>query len=324
MSKLTASALAAAIATGLAIAPAQATPFKATLAQNMSPISGVTIIAKEKGFFDKHGLDISVSGFTSGKQCLNAVLGGAAEIATTAEAPTTAAAMSKQPIAFLARMEYSDLKTLTSASSGIKSMADLKGKKIAFTAGTGSEVYTTALLKKAGLTKADVKLTNLRPQDMLPALSAGDIDAYNTWEPHVSNGVKALGGKVSELDTKGVYAETFNIVVMKKYLEENPKLIDAFLKALIDAEAWMKANKDEAIAIVAKVAGMKPDALAAIWKDYVYNVVLDQKQLDVLTAHATWRLDSGNHPPGATMPDFSTVIVPGPLKAIAPDRVTIP
>ena len=245
MSKLTASALAAAIATGLAIAPAQATPFKATLAQNMSPISGVTIIAKEKGFFDKHGLDISVSGFTSGKQCLNAVLGGAAEIATTAEAPTTAAAMSKQPIAFLARMEYSDLKTLTSASSGIKSMADLKGKKIAFTAGTGSEVYTTALLKKAGLTKADVKLTNLRPQDMLPALSAGDIDAYNTWEPHVSNGVKALGGKVSELDTKGVYAETFNIVVMKKYLEENPKLIDAFLKALIDAEAWMKANKKQ-------------------------------------------------------------------------------
>jgi aliphatic sulfonates family ABC transporter substrate-binding protein len=324
ISRLKAGGLAAALAAVLFAGPAEAAKFKATLAQNMSPISGVTIVAKDKGFFEKHGLDISVSGFTSGKQCLNAVLGGAAEIATTAEAPTTAAAMSKQPIAFLARMEYSDLKTLTAAGSGIKSLADLKGKKIAFTAGTGSEVYTVALLKKAGLSKADVKLTNLRPQDMLPALSAGDIDAYNTWEPHVSNGVKAMGAKVAELDTKGIYAETFNIVVMKSYLKDNPELISAFLKALIEAEAWMKANPEEAIATVAKVAGMKADALAAIWKDYVYNVVLDQKQLDVLTAHAAWRLESGNHPPGATMPDFSTVIVPGPLKAIAPDRVTIP
>ncbi|MBO6521804.1 MAG: NrtA/SsuA/CpmA family ABC transporter substrate-binding protein [Rhodospirillales bacterium] len=303
--------------------PADAAKFEATLAQNMSPISGVTIVAKKKGFFEKHGLDISVSGFTSGKQCLNAVLGGAAQIATTAEAPTTAAAMAKQPIAFLARMEYSDLKTLTAAGSKIGSLADLKGKKLAFTAGTGSEVYTVALLKKAGLTKDDVTLTNLRPQDMLPALAAGDIDGYNTWEPHISNGLKTLGDKAVELDTKGIYAETFNIVVMKDYLAKNPELVSAFLKALLDAEAWMKANQEEAISIVAEVAGMKRDDLAAIWKDYIYNVVLDQKQLDVLTAHAAWRLESGNHPPGATMPDFATVIDTGPLKAIAPERVTI-
>lgn len=316
--------LATAVLIGLHTAPAHAAEFEATLAQNMSPISGVTIVAKSKGFFEKHGIDVNVSGFTSGKQCLNAVLGGAAQIATTAEAPTTAAAMSKQPIAFLARMEYSDLKTLTAKSAGIKTLADLKGKRIAFTAGTGSEVYTNALLKKAGLTKDDVKLTNLRPQDMLPALSAGDIDAYDTWEPHISNGLKALGDKAVELDTKGIYAETFNIVVMQDYLEENPKLIKAFLSAMLDAEAWMKANPEEAITIVADVAGMKREDLAAIWKDYVYNVVLDQKQLDVLEAHAAWRLESGNHPPGATMPDFTKVIFPGPLKSIAPDRVTAP
>ena len=200
-----------------------------------------------------------------------------------------------------------------------------KSDKIAFTAGTGSEVYTVALLKKAGLTKDDVKLTNLRPQDMLPALAAGDIDAYNTWEPHITNGMKTLGSKVTELDTKGVYAETFNIVVMKEYLKDNPDLIKAFLTSLLEAEAWMKANKEDAITVVAKVAGMKREDLAPIWKDYIYNVVLDQKQLDVLTAHAAWRLESGNHPPGAAMPDFvKDVIVPGPLKSIAPDRVTLP
>lgn len=314
----------AALCAALAIVPqSAAADMKATLALNLSPISGVAIVAIEEGFFAKRGLDVTQSNFTSGKQALNAVLGGAAQIATTAEAPTTAASMAKQPIAFLARMEYSDLKTVTSAASGIASLSDLKGKKLAFTAGTGSEVYTTALLAKAGLTKDDVTLTNLRPQDMLPAMAAGDIDAYNTWEPHIANGLKTLGDKVKQLDTAGIYSETFNIVVMQDYLAANPELIDAFLRALIDAEAWMKANREDAITTVAAAVGMERGDLAPIWDDYIFNVVLDQRQLDVLTAHAQWRLDSGNHPPGAEMPDFADVIFSGPLKAIDPARVTI-
>ncbi len=307
----------------LAATPSRAADMEATLALNLSPISGVAIVAIEKGMFSDHGLAITQSNFTSGKQALNAVLGGGAQIATTAEAPTTAAAMAKLPIAFLARMEYSDLKTVVSTSSGIGAPADLKGKKLAFTAGTGSEVYTMALLAKAGLSPDDVQLTNLRPQDMLPAMAAGDIDAYNTWEPHVANGLKTLGDKVVQIDTAGVYSETFNIVVMKDYLAENPDLIDAFLRALIDAEAWIEANREEAITVVAEAVGMAPADLAPIWDDYVFHVTLDQRQMDVLSAHAQWRLDSGNHPPGAEMPDFSTVVVPGPLKAIDPARVTV-
>ena len=61
--------------------------------------------------------------------------------------------------------------------TGVKTKADLRGKRIAFTAGTGSEVYTATLLKSAGLTAKDVTLVNLRPQEMLPALAAGSIDA---------------------------------------------------------------------------------------------------------------------------------------------------
>ena len=301
---------------------ASADVMKARLAQNLSPISGVAIVAQQKGFFAKRGLEITVSNFTSGKQCLNTVIGGGADIATTAEAPTTAAAMAKQPIAFLARMEYSDLKTLTAATSGIASKPGLKGKKIAFTAGTGSEVYTMSLLKAAGLGKDDVTLVNLRPQDMLPALSAGSIDAYNTWEPHIANGKKTLTDKVKELDTRGIYAETFNIVVMRPYLEANPELIDRFLRALIDAEGWMKANPEDAITVVASTVGMKRQDLAPIWPDYIYHVVLDDKQMGILQAHASWRLASGNHPPGAVMPDFKTVVEPGPLKKIDPKRVT--
>src|ERR1700730_5677003 len=190
---------------------------KVRLAQNQGPISGVSIVADRQGLFAKNGLDVEVSNFTTGKQCLDTVMGGAADIATTAEAPTTAAAMSGQKIAFLARTEYSYIKILTAAAAGIRKL--LKGKRIAFTAGTGGEVYTMELLKAAILGKDDVTLVNLRPQDMVAALSSGSIDAYGTLEPHINNGIKALGVKARPLDTKGIYAETFNIVMMQNYLQ---------------------------------------------------------------------------------------------------------
>lgn len=246
-------------------AQAHAELLKARLAQNLGPISGIVIVAKDQGFFEKRGLDVSTSNFTSGKQCLDTVVGGGADIATTAEAPVTAAAMAGQPIALLARMEYSDLKTVVASKAGIKSKADLKGKRIAFTAGTGSEVYTSALLSGAGLKNEDVTLVNLRPQEMLPALASGSIDAFDTWEPHIANAKKAMGTDVTEIDTKGVYSETFNIVVMRDYLEKNGPLVEKFLAAIIDAEAWMKANPEDAISVVAKAVGIKREDLASIW-----------------------------------------------------------
>lgn len=307
----------------LAVTPAAALD-QVRLAQNQAPISGISIIAKAKGFFEANGLDVTVSNFTTGKQCLDTVVGGGADIATTAESPTTAAAMAKTPIAFLARTEYSDLKTLVATAAEVKTPADLRGKRIAYTAGTGSEVYTWTLLRSAKLGMSDVDLVSLRPQEMAPALAAGSIDAYDTWEPHVINGKKALGEKVTELDTRGVYAETFNIVVMRDYADKNPKVVRAFLKSLIEAEAWMKANREEAITTVADFVHMKRDDLALIWNEFVFGVSLDQKVMDILKAHSTWRLATGNAPPNATMPDFATVVFAAPLKDVAPDRVQLP
>jgi ABC-type nitrate/sulfonate/bicarbonate transport system substrate-binding protein len=323
MSSRNALAIAGICALGFSTCGASAEMLKARLAQNLSPISGLTIVAVQQGFFAKEGLEITVSNFTSGKQCLDTAVGGGADIATTAEAPTTAAAMAGLPIAFLARMEYSDDKTVASSKSGIKTTADLKGKKIAFTAGTGSEVYTDTLLKSAGLSRSDVTLVSLQPQEMLPALASGSIDAFDSWEPHISNAKKALGAGAVSVDTKGIYFETFNIVVTRDYLKNNEVLMEKFLKALIESEAWMNANPKEAIDVVAKATGIKVDDLTAIWPDYVFHVVLDDKQMDVLKTHSAWRVASGNHPPGvSSVPDFTKVVDPTPLKKVDPSRVT--
>jgi len=301
-----------------------AKPVPLRLAQNLSPISGVAIVAKQRGFFEKHGLDVTVSNFTTGRQALETVMAKGADISTVAEAPVTAGAMAKQPMALLARINFSDIKSLTDASDKIAKPADLKGKRIGFAAGTGSEVYTMTLLKLGGLSASDVTLVSLRPQDMGPALSNNSIDIMNIWEPHIANARKALGPKVKELDTKGVYAETFNIVTTQDYLAKNAAAVQSFLRALIEALNWIKANPDQAITVIAETAGMKREDFAPLWGDYNYDVVLDERVISVLRAHAQWRLDTKNAPPGATMPDFMTVVNPEPLRAVAPDRVRLP
>ncbi len=298
-------------------------PATVRLAQNLSPISGVAIVAKQRGFFDKHGLEVAVSNFTTGRQALEAVMAGGADISTVAEAPITAGAMAKQRMALLARINFSDVKTLTDTSDRIAKASDLKGKRIGYAAGTGSEVYTMTLLKQGGLTPADVTLVNLRPQDMVSAIVKGSIDAMNIWEPHISNARKLLGEKARELDTKGVYAETFNIVTTQDYLSKNPAPVQRFLRALIDAHQWIRANPDQAITVIAETVGMKRDDFAPLWGDYNYDVVLDEQVFAVLRTHAQWRLDTKNAPSGATMPDFRSVVFPEPLRSIAPDRVRI-
>lgn len=158
---------------------------------------------------------------------------------------------------------------------------------------------------------------------MIPALTSGSIDAYNTWEPHIYNGMKALGSKAVRLNTKGIYSETFNIVTTVNYLEPKLAVLENFLRALLDAEEWMRNNREDAITLVANAVNIERNNLAAIWNDYVYEIALDRRTLDILETHAQWRLDSGNHPLGAAIPDFSKVIYPQPLRSVAPERVNI-
>lgn len=314
----------AALLSSLLLASATATAAdKVRLAINLSPISALPLIAQQKGFFTQQGVDVTILNFTSGRQALETVIGGGAEIATAAESPVTAATFANQKVVVLARMEYSELKTLV-AAPGITKPADLKGKRIGYASGTGSEVYTHELLKKIGLAKGDVILVNLRPQDMVAAAASGSIDAYNIWEPHVANGRKALGAKATLLDLRDVYSETFNVVVTEAWARDNPRVAAAFLRALLDAERWLKANRDEAIALVGAAVNLKKDDLAAVWNDYIFELVLDDLTVRALRNHAQWRLDTNNAAGGATtLPDFGKVIVSGPLKDVAPDRVKL-
>ena len=316
--------LAMILGTGLSIVgPARAAD-KVTLFQNLSPISGVTIVAHAKGFFREHGLDVDVRNVTAGKLALDAVLGDSAQFATVAETPIMRAALANQPVSIIATMEASDndVRILVRNDRHIDSLKELKGKTIGTAVGTSAEYLVVAALKSAGLQPQDVKIINLRPQDMATALYRGDIDGYAIWQPHVYNGLKLMAGNAKELDTKGLYRETFEIVCLPSYAAKNPTVITRFLQALIEAETYIKQKPEETSAIIAAAMKMDDPTFLGIRSSFDYHVELDPSLVTLMQKEADWDASTGK---AALVPNVPAAlrktVLAAPLKAIAPDRV---
>ena len=297
---------------------------KVTLAYGHNLYSAEVIVAREKGFFEKNGVELDSKLFASGRLTLDAVMAGAADMCTTAETPITAAVMSQRPIALVARIAKATPTTLVRTDTNISSTSQLKGKKLGVTAGTGSEVYTFTVLAKAGLGPEDVTMVNLRPEDMAGALASGSVDAINTWEPNISNAKSILGDKVEALATAGIYNETWNLVTLKGTVDRRSDAIAATIKAIADGEAFIRDNRDEAFDILARVVGIDRSVIEASWGNFEFRVAIDQAVPDILEAHSRWRLATGNIPPGVTqVPDFKPSIAAGPLRSVDESRVTL-
>jgi len=296
---------------------------KVSLAYTQTLYSAQIIIAREKGYFAKHDLEVDFKLFTAGRLTLDAVMAGAADVCATAETPMTAAVMSQRPIAIVARMAKATPTTLVNTESGIMTLQDLKGRKLGVSMGSGTEVYLFNVLAKAGLKPSDATYVNLRPEDMPGALANGSVEAINTWQPNIANAERLMPGKTRVLDTAGIYTETWDLVMMQDYLRTHERQVIAMIRALLDAEAFIQGNKAETIDTLSRVVGVDRNVVESSWSNFEFRIALDPALLDTLETHSRWRIATGNLPQGVTsVPDYRKVIFAAPLKAADAKRVT--
>ncbi len=167
--------------------------------------------------------------------------------------------------------------------SGINTVADLKGKKIATPFVSTSHFQLLYAMQQAGLKPSDAQVLNMRPPEIAAAWSRGDIDATFIWDPVLSNVKKT--GKVlltsGDICKKG--ACTFDgLIVTQKFARENPEFMVALVKALAKADADYRANPkawtaDPAkVAAVAKWSGGKPEEVADAMALYGFPSLQDQ------------------------------------------------
>jgi NitT/TauT family transport system substrate-binding protein len=253
LSRLRGTALAAlAVLSGLT--PAVAAE-KLTIAHSTWVGYGPLYIAREKGFFADEGLDVDLVVMEDVKTRMPALAAGRIDVAVTTIDTVLGFTSAERPLTYLFAVDDSRGGDGIVASKDIRSVADLKGKKVAFTQGSVSQFFLSVLLKDAGLKLSDVNGMNMTAGDAGAAFVAGQVDAAVTWEPWLSRG-KATdhGALLVDSSTKpGLITDV--MVTTRETLEKRRPEMEALYRAWSKAVAWQKANEKEADAIMAKGVG---------------------------------------------------------------------
>jgi sulfonate transport system substrate-binding protein len=150
---------------------------------------GLRSLLVASGVLTGKAYSISWSTFTSGPPLLEALQAGKIDLGGVGNTPPLFAAAAKpnfRIVAGIPQRNNNGDSLLVPKSSSASSIADLKGKKIAYTRGSSGHGFLIQALKKAGLKPSDVELKDLTPGDSLAAFSSGAVDAWATWEPFIT------------------------------------------------------------------------------------------------------------------------------------------
>ncbi len=150
---------------------------------------------------------------------------------------------------------------LVPKDSTATTLADLKGKKIAFLKSTNSYTAFLHLLKEAGLKEDDFTIVEIAGPPANKAFESGQVDAYYSIDPNMADLVEKTGGRViSTYEDAGV-ENLYPYVATKEASAEKPEAIGAVLQAVADNFAWVKANPDEQAKLLAPKLGFSESAI---------------------------------------------------------------
>ena len=148
------------------------------------------------------------------------------------------------------------------ADSTITDVAGLKGTKVAATKGTDPYFFLLQALNEAGLSQTDVEIINLQHADGQAALVRGDVQAWAGLDPitaqaEANDGVKLIYRNID-------FASYGVLNAREAFLESSPELVETVLGCYEQARAWIKANPDEAAALLAKEASLDPEVARVV------------------------------------------------------------
>ena len=296
-----------------------------TIATGAWQDSSLIYIALEKDYFKAEGLDIMLqSTYTSGKACLNAVIEGQADLGTVAETPLMHAGFRGEKTYTIATIQSSGkaVAVIARKDKGISTPSDLKGKRIGLIMGTNVEFFARVLLTFHEVSREEVEVVNLNPNEVFNALVQGEVDAVSIWQPVVVQLQNELGDNAITFYPEEIYTSTFNIAATQEFVNKNPETIEKFLRALIKADEFIEENPDEAQEIVAGKIGMDKATLNELWKLYNFRVTLDQSLIVTLEAEARWAIKN-KLTDKTEVPNYLDYIYMDALEKVKPEAVGI-
>ena len=215
--------------------------------------------------FEKAGLDIELRTFPAGPAILPALASKEVDVAWMGDFPAVTGFSNGLPISIIMMQNVSTTSTriVANPKSGVKSLADLRGKKIGASFGSTSHGHIMQALSLAGLSQQDVTLVNIAPNNMPAAYFADQVDVAVTWEPNIGEIEKSGGVRVATSESLGLVAASV-AVIRTEYLRDNAEEVKKFLKVWDDARLALVADRQGTLAFEAKRLELSMEAFNAL------------------------------------------------------------
>jgi sulfonate transport system substrate-binding protein len=211
---------------------------------------GYLNLLKGRGTLEKRlaplGVTVTWTEFAAGPVQLEALNVGSIDFGDVGEAPPIFAQAAGAPLAYVAatvRRPRSEA-VIVPAQSGIKTVADLKGKRIALNKGSNVHYFLVKLLEKHGLQYRDIEPVFLAPADARAAFERGSIDAWAIWDPFFAAAEKSLGAHVVA-DATGVVGNRAYYFSSQSYVTNNPDVIRIVIEEIRAIDQWGSQNRDQ-------------------------------------------------------------------------------
>jgi ABC-type nitrate/sulfonate/bicarbonate transport system substrate-binding protein len=287
---------------------------------------GLIYVADQAGFFKKEGLEIEFLRFGFGREALLATQDGRADLATPFDTPIALAILKNEPVRVLSSLSVllGNAQVLSNKQHGIRTPADLKGRRIGFIPNTSGEYILSMVLANAGI--EDSQITGMpmsSPDDLKRALVQGDVDAAALWAPLTQLAKNEMGADAVVGFTSPTYVETALLTTTEGVLQKKRSAINKFMSALVKAENMVLREPQKALQYIqAALPDTPTDVVKQTWASLQPQIRLDNQMSVSLENQMRWFLKKQGKDM-EQVPNVRQNLADEVLRGIQPQAVTL-
>ncbi len=240
--------------------------------------SAILVLAKHNQVFEKRLKTLGVDSvkwveFQFGPPLLEGLGVGAVDIGAVGDTPPIFAQVAGAKLVYAATTPASQNAILVPRDSPIRTVADLKGKRVAFGRGSSSHAVTVRALAHVGLSPKDIEPVYLAPADATAAFNGGRVDAWTVWDPYYAIAEQKYNARVL-IDTKAPHLASHSYwLANQAFAEKYPAVLSAALEEIGKLVAWAGDNRKAFAEFYAKETGVELAPIQAAFQraDYAWG-----------------------------------------------------
>lgn len=212
---------------------------------------GSVIVAQEKGFFEREGLPVEVTSFSTGTAASEAFQAGRGHTIASGDQPALRLWVRGAGVGICPVASYGHISVVV-ARKGISAPADLRGKKVGVLLGSTSDYFARLYLASGKVDPKEVDLINLQAAEMVTGIVRRDIDAFVGFEPFGTRAVQASSDVYIVTNGENYFTEWLMTSATPEYARSNEAELAAYVRGLHAASIWCNRNREETAQIVAR------------------------------------------------------------------------